>query len=325
MGNALAELLERLSAEASTDESMLFEFKAAAGGVPNSMWQTVSAFANTSGGWILLGVAEGPEGKPVVQGVPDVRQRRLEIWTNLRNPAKLSAIDFSEHDVRVEQADGKDIIVVRVPRAPRENRPVYINGNRDQGTYIRRDSGDFRCSTAEIDRMVREATPQPADAEVVHHFGLHDLDRDSLLQYRRRYRIENDDDPANGYEDQEFLATLGGWRLTRGERTEGLTVAGLLMFGSESALSEWRGRHAIDFRQLPGSIDEPDTWLDRVFFEGNLFQAFLRLQPLLTRDLPAPFRLEGSVGKFDSPLTAALREALINLLIHTDYRESTPR
>ena len=48
------ELLARLNDIEWND----FEVKEASGGIPKSMWETVSAFSNTEGGWIILGVKE---------------------------------------------------------------------------------------------------------------------------------------------------------------------------------------------------------------------------------------------------------------------------
>ena len=48
------ELLARLN-EIEWDD---FEGKEASGGLPKSMWETVSAFSNTEGGWIILGIKE---------------------------------------------------------------------------------------------------------------------------------------------------------------------------------------------------------------------------------------------------------------------------
>jgi predicted HTH transcriptional regulator len=66
--------------------------------------------------------------------------------------------------------------------------------------------------------------------------------------------------------------------------------------------------------------DEPD-WADRVLWEGHLFGAYNRIYPLLTRDLPVPFRLVNGVRDNESEQHRALREALVNMLVHADYAE----
>ncbi len=64
-------------------EGNRLEAKSARGGLPKSMWETYSAFANSRGGVILLGVAEGPDGELVPEGMPKPRRRIDEIWNSL--------------------------------------------------------------------------------------------------------------------------------------------------------------------------------------------------------------------------------------------------
>lgn len=67
--------LHLFSALQSSTEGIDTEFKSARGGLPDSIWETYSAMANTQGGTIVLGVAEKPTGL-VWEGVPDVAQLR---------------------------------------------------------------------------------------------------------------------------------------------------------------------------------------------------------------------------------------------------------
>ncbi|MBR3316561.1 MAG: ATP-binding protein [Atopobiaceae bacterium] len=66
-------------------EGNRLEAKSAKGGLPKSMWETYSAFANSRGGVILLGVVEGPDGELMPEGVPKPSRRIDEIWNNLRD------------------------------------------------------------------------------------------------------------------------------------------------------------------------------------------------------------------------------------------------
>lgn len=83
------ELLTRLSDIEWND----FEVKEACGGLPKSMWETVSAFSNTAGGWIILGVKEKKTDNGsefVVNGVTNPEQIEQDIVTTLRSRTKFN-------------------------------------------------------------------------------------------------------------------------------------------------------------------------------------------------------------------------------------------
>lgn len=312
----LADLLARTDGH----EDVEIECKRAGGGLPKDLWETVSAFANTKGGRIVLGVDE-KQGFSV-EGVPNVDARHKEFWDNLRNSQKVSFPVCTEDDVTVEMVDGKSLLVIRVPVAERRDRPVFINNNPSQGTYVRRHSGDYRCDRAEVKRMFREASDGTADSAILLNFTLEDLDREALEDYRNRFQTRDVASLLNGYDDWRFLRALGAVARDRAKGEEGLTVAGLLMFGLPEAIREWRGRHLVDYRQLPEHMDEQERWVKRLPYEGHLFGAFFRIYPQLTENLPTPFQLKGGIRVEEGPAHVALREALVNLLVHADYAES---
>lgn len=312
----LAQLLDRLRGP----ESLEVEYKRGRGGLPTDLWPTVSAFANTNGGWVLVGVRE-EDGRAVLDDLKNPDRRLQEFHNQVRNPQKVSRPVCGPHDASIEHLDGKALLVIRVPAAPRKDRPVYIGNNPFEGTYVRRHSGDFLCREQEVKRMMREASDDTADSAILPGYALNDLDADALARYRRRFQTQNPGSPWNGYDDLLFLQKLGGHRRDRQTGEEGFTVAGLLLFGTREALRDWRSRHLIDYRRLSDS-DAQERWTDRVVWEEHLFGAFEAIYPRLVADLPTPFRLQHGVRRGEGPAHDAMREALVNLLVHADYAET---
>ncbi len=314
-------LLNTLVERITGTESLELEFKSAKGGLPISLWPTVSSFANTTGGWIVLGVSE-TNGEPVVEGVKNPTRLLQEFSDLVRNPQKISQPVCGASDVSCEEEDGKQLVVIRVPAAARKSKPVYISGNPYTGTYLRRQAGDYRCTKPEVDRMMREASDVGADSTVLLRFSVDDLDREALAKYRRRYQTLSPGSPWNGYDDARFLDAIGAHRVDRETSERGITVAGLLLLGTPEAIRAWRGRHVIDFRMVESDEATESGWIDRIVWEGNLFQAFEALYSKVGEGQKIPFRLDGALRLDESPTHVALREALVNLLVHTDYAET---
>src|SRR5690625_7134700 len=116
--------------------------------------------------------------------------------------------------------------------------------------------------------MMREASDVAADSAILPGYTLGDLDLDAFTRYRRRYQTEDPGSPWNGYDDLRFLQALGAHRRERQPGDEGLTVAGLLLFGTGEALRDWRGRQPSDFRRLPEDGIEQGAWCGRAGGEG---------------------------------------------------------
>lgn len=125
-------------------------------------------------------------------------------------------------------------------------------------------------------------------------------------------------------DDKELLTQLGGYRVDRREKIEGLTFAGMLMFGKISSIIDPYCCPAYfpDYREYL-SNNPQDRWTDRICpngtWEANLFQFYMRVFPKLSKALPTPFVLKDGVRVEDTPPHIALREAFINTLIHCDY------
>lgn len=128
------------------------EAKKAKGGLPGSLWETYSAFANTDGGIILLGADEKDGGQLVSTGLTEdeVRKMQKQFWDSINNRQKVSDNILTDKDVYPMEYESSRIMVINVPRAHRERRPVYINSDIFSGTYKRNSSGDYHCTKEEV-------------------------------------------------------------------------------------------------------------------------------------------------------------------------------
>ena len=138
-------------------EDNRIEAKRAQGGLPHSLWETYSAFANTLGGVILLGVAEDEEDKSLYS-VPlfDPQALAEEFWDMVNDPDVVSANILQREDVQVLNAGDDQIVAIFVPRAPARLRPVYIGQDPYGGTYFRMGEGDCRAQRHEVLAMLQD-------------------------------------------------------------------------------------------------------------------------------------------------------------------------
>ncbi len=304
-------------------ESIDTEFKSARGGLPGSFWETYSAMANTQGGTIVLGVAEKAGGLEW-EGVPDAAQLRTVLWNQLNDRNKVSRNLLSDADIQTFADGERHFVAVTVPRASRLQRPVYIGPNPMTGTFRRAEEGDYRCQDDEVRRMLADQSDSPADAQLVEHFGVADFDPDTVKQYRNRFASRAPDHPWLLLDESTLLAKLGALRKDRAIGAEGATVAGLLMFGRFEALRDALPGFHVDYRERM-SDDPAVRWTDRVVpdgtWENNLFQFYLRVMQRLSGDLKIPFQLDREFyRKDDTAVHEALREAVVNALVHADHQ-----
>ncbi|MBM4367685.1 MAG: putative DNA binding domain-containing protein [Deltaproteobacteria bacterium] len=312
---------------AALREGWDFEAKRAAGAhgrgeVPRSFFETYSAMANTEGGVIALGAEERPDGSLDLPGLVDAAKVEQELWNLLDNRQKVSANVLSRSAVNVAPGSRGGVIVVTVPRADRRSRPVYVNGN-PYNAYRRSREGDRRCAEHEVRRMLADASDDAADGSILVGYDVGDLDRGTLDTWRNLFRARQPDHPFLAGDEPSLLAQIGAWRRDRATGEAGLTVAGLLMFGTERAILDRFPHYQLDYREMVGD-DPGERWQDRVTVDGtwagNVFSFFRRVFPKVTADLKVPFRLDAELKRIDTtPAHEALREALVNALIHADY------
>lgn len=141
-------------------ENNRIEAKQALGGLPESIWETYSAFANAQGGIILLGVEELEDKSLHALDLLDPQWLIEDFWNLIQNPSVANINILLPEHVQVHQVDGKQIIAITVPEANLKQKPVYIENDLWRGTYYRSGEGDYRCTKEQIEEMLarREET-----------------------------------------------------------------------------------------------------------------------------------------------------------------------
>lgn len=291
------------------------------GEVPRDFWPTYSAMANAHGGVVLLGVRE-KDGRFTVAGLLNATKVRADLFNNLNNPGKVSVNLLTDADVQEVEIQGAVILCVHIPQATRKQRPVFLNGQPMGHTYKRLNDGDRLCDEEAVKRMLAEQVEDERDARILKGFGLDDLDMESLRIYRQMLKDEKPGHPYLEQDDFTFLKSLRGWRRDRSTGEDGLTLAGLLMFGRWSAIQEAVPHYFLDYQERPEAKTEL-RWVDRLVpdgtWTGNLFEFYRRVYRKLVADLKVQFSLKGGQRQDDTPVHVALREALVNTLVHADY------
>lgn len=292
------------------------------GKLPDDFWPTYSAFANTHGGLVVLGVKE-KQGKFELRGLPDADRLITDLFNTLNNRNKVSVNLLTDSHVKKMPLPGGDIVLVQIPAASRKQKPVYLNGNPFNGnTYRRLHEGDRHCDDETVKRMLAEQVEDERDQRILPDFGIDDIDAESLRIYRQMLRDRNPAHPFLEYEGVEFLQKIGGWRRDRKNSEAGLTLAGLLMFGQWQAIQEAMPHYFVDFQERPEAKAER-RWIDRLVpdgtWSGNIFDFYRKVYRKLIADLKVPFALKNGQRQDDTPVHEALREALVNTLVHADY------
>ena len=307
-------------------EHINLECKKAEKTLPKSVWETYSSFANTNGGIILFGVEENIREFDFNKrfsfvNIKKPQQIVVDFWNTI-NSCKVSSNILMDSDVGVCNVKGADIIFIHVPRAEYKYRPVYINENPMKGTFKRNHEGDYHCTADEVRAMFRDSNDSGNDGSFLAGFTLDDIDINSLRSYRIEFEHRNPTHVWNGLDDADFLEKMSCYGTDRTIKEKCLTIAGLLMFGKGTAVIERFGNIRMDYIDK-SNLTLGSRWSDRVTYDGmwenNLYNFVRIVMPKLAFGIKRPFKLEGLVRIDDTPVHKAIREAVINMVIHSDY------
>ena len=243
-----------------------------------------------------------------ITGVPDGPGYARVFWQTVQDPAKVSQNILRPEDVALHQVEGKEILVISVPRATRRQRPVYIGDSPFTGSYRRDGEGDYHCSADEVRAMLRDRDDAPADLAVLSGRNRSGLSSDTLRQFRLLMAMRQPDHPGNYLPDERFLPAVG---ITG---PEGLhpTLAGLLLLGKRKALREV-------FPQFRLEYQEEDTGFRLATIRPGAPENVFSFYMMVSHRLTAVSALLAQTPREREELAGAMREAVLNAILHADY------
>lgn len=173
--------------------------------------------------------------------------------------------------------------------------------------------------------MLRDSSDEACDTMFLENYDMNDIDLPSLHAYRNEFETRNRGHVWNSLSDQEFLRNLGGYIKDRKSQKEGLTAAGLLMFGKGLSIRERFDNLSLDYIDQ-SSLSMDQRWSDRLSIDGtwenNLYTFIKTVLPKLMSDLKKPFQMSDIIRMDDTDIRKSIREAFINMIIHADYQRT---
>ena len=310
------ELLELIrNIEIRKTESQTIELKSAEKGFPGRIYDTLSSFSNQDNGGILIfGIQEKPEFHIV--GVYDASEVQTRI---------MEACQQMEPQVRAEitmcRIDGKTVVAAEIPGADVARRPVYYRGiGILKGSYIRVGDEDLPMTAYEIYSYEAYRKHAEDDLRTVARSELDVFDQNRISQYLQNIKSERKN--LSEIPDDSILELAG---VTKG----GLyTLAGVLTFSMFPQI--YYPQLCITAVSVPGlkigdQTDDGLRFIDNKRITGTIPDMVDEAVSFVKKNSRVSTVIDADGQRRDRPEypLRAVREAVLNALVHRDYSEYT--
>ena len=319
MNDELMDIIKYLELDTGKEHASL-ECKEAGSKIPSSLWTSYSAFANTEGGIIALGIKE-ENGGFFVSGVQDPFAMEKMFWDTIASRNKVNRNILRSEDVKiVKDVSGKYVIFIYVPEAADRMKPIFINSNTNLA-YIRRGESDQKASEDELNAMLRNSSPD-IDIQTLQYYSINDIDAVSLADFKSRVSARYPDKEYEKLSNEEFLQSIGFFRMDRRLGKLLPTQGCVLFLGKYNSIKEIFPSYYLDYQDC---CNTDARWRDRISSdlpsakEMNLFNFYNIVYDKLIASDNVGFQLDENQVRLDISLSTALREALVNTLAHADY------
>lgn len=310
----LARTIRRLRRQGTDDARC--EAKESTRSLSKDVWETVSAFANTSGGTIILGLSESRGFSPVSGFEVDrVRDQLLAGMGDGGTGARIA--NPPHYQIERHEFEGSPLLVVKVDELDLSAKPCYIvNRGVQGGSYKRVDDADIPLSANEIYSLQTADVITDSDRAEVPGATVSDLDDAVVREMLGR---------AEELAPRALRGTSGDYeklvRLNLADGRGGVTKAGVLAAGSYP--QQFYPKLCVDVAVHSGlrkGGTDGVRFLDRAVCEGTIGEMIEQAVSAVARNLRrrSIVRGIGRVDELEIP-EEVLREAIANALIHREY------
>lgn len=310
----LIELVRKVLTEKT--ESQTLELKAAASGCPTKLYDSISAFANQDDGGILLfGIDEDSDWK--ICGVYDAQDLQKKVNEQCKQMFPVVRPVFCSALV-----DGKTVVSAEIPAVDLSERPCYYSGKgKIKGSFVRVGDSDEPMTDYEIYSYEAFRKKYEDDVRENEKATLEAIDLKKMNEY---LGLVKENTPNLAKLPEETVLKLTG--LVKNDHP---TLLCTLLFSFFPQL--FYPQYTINATVIPGTqrgdaTKEGLRFLDNQRIEGTLVEMLEKALKFAVRNMKNRTIIDPQTGKrvdrLEYPLTA-VREAILNALIHRDYSVHT--
>lgn len=307
------ELTEKLNLIQKTKcETSNLEIKSAENGCPKHLYDSLSSFSNQDdGGIIIFGVDEKQNYKEV--GVYDPQDIQKKI-----NEQCLQMEPIIRPLLTVVERDNKFFVSAEIPGADIADRPVFYKGKgRIKGSYVRVGDSDEPMTEYEIYSYEAYRKKYQDDIRIVERASFSSLDQELLAKYIALLKVGKP--RLTAIPDQEI------YELMSIKRDSAVTLSSVMNFSPYP--QAYFPQLCIIATSVPGTEmgvvgEQGERFLDNQRIEGNISDMLDSAMQFVSRNMRTKTIVEQNTGKrqdrTDYPIMA-IREAVLNALVHRDY------
>jgi ATP-dependent DNA helicase RecG len=291
-------------------ESIEVEFKTSKFELNKNAFESICAFLNRKGGYLLLGV----KNDGTVEGVIDdcVQNIINNIVTNANNPQKLNPPFYLS--TQIAEYEGKKVICVYVP----ESSQVHSTNGK---IFDRNEDGDFDITrqTEQVTQLYLKKQTTYSENRIYPYIKLSDFKQELFSRVRTLAKNERADHPWHDMNDEKLLRSAGLFKHDHQTGKDGYTLAAVLLLGKDEVIQSVLPHHKTD---VILRVENTDRYDDRDDIRINLIESYDRLMAFVRKHLPDKFYQEGE--QRISLRDRIFREVVSNLLIHREYTNAFP-